>query len=522
MRTPGAATVIETHVSVLHLHDDVVVKFKKPVRLPFLDFTSSEARRIACEEEVAANRRLSPDVYLGVAALRLDAEVLDHAVVMRRLPADRSLAAVVQRSEAGALHEDLVRLGRVLARFHDRAERSAVIDAEARPEALRLTWRRCLDTLAPFAGRLVDADVLARIDELAMRYLTGRAPLFERRISEGRICDGHGDLLADDVFLLDDGPRLLDCVEFDRRLRYVDVAADVAFLVMDLERLGAQRSAGELLAAYEEAAGERIVPSLLHHYVAERATVRAEVACLRAEQSGDAVDGRCRAGALAALALEHLEAGRVVCGVVSGLPGTGKSSVARAAGTALDWPVFSSDEIRRDLVAPGWRGPLRVDSLPGAYGDDVTAHTYAILLARARAALGQGRSVLLDATFAGPRWRSAVVQLARETASDLVALSCEAPTDVAAARLATRLADGRDLSGADEAVARAMAAGTVPWAEAMPLDTDRPLDAVVGEAIGLLRGAPNTTPRRQWRQGRRSWAKRRAVTASPARPTAAR
>lgn len=497
MRTPAPATVVETHVSVLHLYDDVVVKFKKPLRLPFVDFSTREARRLACEEEVAANSRLSPDVYLGVAAMALGAEVLDHAVVMRRLPAERSLAAMVRRSGAGALHEDMVRIGGMLARFHDRAERSAVIDAEARPEALRLTWRRCLDTVAPFAGRLVDAGILARIDELAMRYLAGRAPLFERRIADGRICDGHGDLLADDVFLLDDGPRLLDCVEFDRRLRYVDVAADVAFLVMDLERLGARRLAGELLAAYEAAGGEGIEPSLLHHYVAERATVRAEVACLRADQSGDEDGGRFRVGELAALALEHLEAGRVVCGVVSGLPGTGKSSVAAAAGKALGWPVHSSDEIRRDLVAPGWRGPLRADALPGVYGDDVTAHTYANLLARARGELGQGRSVLLDATFADARWRAAVIQLARETASDLVALSCRAPLDVAAARLATRLAEGRDLSGADESVASAMAAGTAPWAEAGPLDTDRPLDEVVGEVIELLGGAPMPARRRR-------------------------
>lgn len=303
--------------------------------------------------------------------------------------------------------------------------------------------------------------------------------------------------MADDVFLLDDGPRLLDCVEFDRRLRYVDVAADVAFLVMDLERLGARRLAGELLAAYEAAGGEGIEPSLLHHYVAERATVRAEVACLRADQSGDEDGGRFRVGELAALALEHLEAGRVVCGVVSGLPGTGKSSVAAAAGKVLGWPVHSSDEIRRDLVAPGWRGPLRADALPGVYGDDVTAHTYANLLARARGELGQGRSVLLDATFADARWRAAVIQLARETASDLVALSCRAPLDVAAARLATRLAEGRDLSGADESVASAMAAGTAPWAEAGPLDTDRPLDEVVGEVIELLGGAPMPARRRR-------------------------
>lgn len=522
MRPPPPAAVVETHVSVLHFHDDLVVKFKKPVRFPFLDFTAVEARRAACEAEVAANRRLSPDVYLGVAALTLGAQVLDHAVVMRRLPADRSLGALVRGGAADALHGDMTRLAGVLARFHDRAERSEAIDADARPEALRRTWRHSLDAIGPFAGTMVDGDLLGRVEALAMGYLAGRAPLFERRIAEGRICDGHGDLLADDVFLLDDGPRLLDCVEFDPRLRHVDVVADLAFLVMDLEFLGAAGLAGELLEAYEEASAERVVPSLVHHYVAQRAMVRAEVACLRAEQAGDETGGGGRAGALTALALEHLEAGRVVCGVVSGLPGTGKTSLARAAARSLGWPVLCSDEIRRDLVAPGWRGPLRADALPGAYSDEVTTHTYAILLARARTMLGQGRSVLIDATFADPRWRRAVLQLARETVSDPVVLSCQAPAGVVAARLRARLAEGHDLSGADGAVARAMAAGTETWAEATPIDTAAPLGSATTDALRLLGGGAGRRARRRRRQGRSSSAKRRAVTARPARPMAAR
>jgi predicted kinase len=345
-----------------------------------------------------------------------------------------------------------------------------------------------------------------------MRYLAGRSPLFEHRIAEGRICDGHGDLLASDVFLLDDGPRLLDCIEFDPRLRHVDVIADVAFLVMDLERLGAGDLAAYLLEQYQVAAGTRFTPSLVDHYCAERAAVRAEVACLRAAQTGDDESGRTEAGALADLALAHLEAGRVVLGVISGLPGTGKSSLAAALAARLGWPVLNSDEIRRELVAPGWRGPLRAASLPGAYRPEVSERTYATMLARARSALGLGQSVLLDATFTAERWRRGVEQLASDTASDLVVLSCEVPAELAARRMRSRLSEGSDVSGADESVARSLAAGATRWPRAVVLDTRRPVDEVVLDTLPALRGG----------QGRSSVAKRRAVMARPAVPITAR
>jgi aminoglycoside phosphotransferase family enzyme len=168
----GGSKVVETHVSVVLLHDELALKFKKPVAFPFADFTTPEARRAACEAEVEANRRMSPDVYLGVATLTLGGRALDHAVVMRRLPAERSLATLavtgrvrVGRSDAAGeqmagqwLSGELRRLATYLARFHDDSPRSAAIDEAARPDALRATWRQCLDGLEPFAGRPAGGD----------------------------------------------------------------------------------------------------------------------------------------------------------------------------------------------------------------------------------------------------------------------------------------------------------------------------------------------------------------------------
>jgi len=476
--------VLETHVSVLVFFEDVVLKYKKPQRFPFADFTTRPARLDACRAEVEANSRLSPDVYVGVADVVVHGRVLDHAVVMRRLPADRSLAALAA-AHAPRLHADLAQVARLLAGFHERAPRSAAIDADAEVEALRRTWGACLDELARHAGRLLPEATVRRVGELAVGYLAGRGALFARRVAERRICDGHGDLLATDVFVLDDGPRVLDCVEFDPRLRHVDVIADVAFLAMDLERLGAPDAAAAFLGRYQQDAGERFAPTLLHHYIAQRAVVRAEVACLRAEQTGAA---RCDpAVALLGLALEHLRAARVVLGVVCGLPGTGKSTVARAVGERLGWPVLRSDDIRRELVGAGGPGPVVEPWRTGAYAPEMTQRTYAVLLARATQALELGQPVLLDATFASGAHRRAVADVARATASDLVVFECSAPTPVADRRLRARAVAGTDVSGADEAVAHAMAPTAVPWPGALRVDTGaRPLPDCVRAVVETL------------------------------------
>ena len=492
---PGTCepAVVETHVSVLVLGPERVLKFKKPVRLPFVDLSTAEARRQACEEEVRANRRLSPDVYLGVADVVLPSpgtpgppedEVLDHAVVMRRLPDERRLGRLV-RQGTEELGPALAALAGRLAAFHAAARRGPEIDEAARPEALVATWRRCLDTLEPFAGRLVDAGTLADVRRLALRYLEGRGPLLGRRIAEGRICDGHGDLLADDVFLLGDGPRVLDCIDFDPALRHVDVIADVAFLAMDLERLGAPQLAETVLAAYEAAAGERFPESLVHHYLAQRATVRAEVACLRAGQPGGSGG---EAAAHLELAAAHLRRGRVVLAVVCGLPGAGKSTLARAVGERRGWPVLRSDEVRRDLVAPRWRGPLTEAAFPGAYHAATTARTYLTMLERARTLAGEGRSVLVDATFGDDDARRAAECAAASAAADLVVLHCRAPRRVREARMAGRAGAGDDVSGADAGVARAMAASgaDAPWPGELEVDTGAGIAGTLGAALGAL------------------------------------
>ena len=478
MTDPADAGVAETHSAVVFFVGDRAYKLKKPVDLGFLDFRERPTREAVCHREVELNRRLAPDVYLGVADVTgPDGEVCDHLVVMRRMPPDRRLSTLVR---AGAPVDDhLWVLAHLVAAFHARAERSDAADAAASPGALAGRWTDNAASLAEH-GDVVDRATVDRVRALALRYLEGRQPLFRHRLAEGRACDGHGDLLADDVFCLDDGPRVLDCIEFDDQLRYGDTLADVAFLAMDLERLGRPDLGERFLRAYREHADDTWPASLEHHHVAYRAQVRAKVGAIRAAQGHDIAGGEARR--LLDMSLRHLEAGRVRLVVVGGLPGTGKSTLARALGDALGATVLRSDEVRKELAGMPTDQHAPDDFGQGIYTATATADTYRELMARAEVALGMGETVVLDASWTRHAHRDLARALATETASILTMLRCVASPETTELRISRRRASGEVVSDATAEIARAMTDRADPWPEAVDIDTDAPLEASVEAA----------------------------------------
>ena len=482
MSAPGAAAVAETHSAVVFFMGDRAYKVKKPVDLGFLDFRERSVREAVCHREVELNRRLAPDVYLGVADVNgPDGEVCDHMVVMRRMPSDRRLSRVVAAGEP--VDDQLRALAHLVAAFHSRAERSTAADVAASRGRLAALWTENAEALAA-AGDVVDPGTVARVHALALRYLEGRHPLFEHRIAEGRACDGHGDMLADDVFLLDDGPRVLDCIEFDDELRYGDTLADVAFLAMDLEHLGHPELGAHFLRAYRSHADDTWPASLEHHHIAYRAQVRAKVTAIRAGQ-GDP-DAAAEARQLLDLSLRHLEAARVRLVLVGGLPGTGKSTVARAVGDALGATVLRTDEVRKESAGLPTTAHAPDAFGQGLYSPTATADTYKALLERAEVALRMGETVVLDASWSDERWRDRARGAAGRTDTDVVELRCEIPAEVAAERMRARAAAGGDPSDATPAIAAAMAATADPWPGATTIRTDDSPEASVAAALAAV------------------------------------
>ncbi|GHB87727.1 hypothetical protein GCM10010348_00740 [Streptomyces anthocyanicus] len=475
------AKVCETHTAMVFFVEDRVYKRKKPVDLGFLDYTTRSSRRAVCEREIELNRRFAPDVYLGLGELRTPGEQgAEPLVVMRRMPDDRRLSHLVRTGAPVA--DDLRAVARHLAAWHSAAPRGPAIAEQGTRDALAARWEASFTQVDVLAAKGPTRDETGEVERLVRRYLAGRKPLFDLRIEQGRVLDGHGDLLADDVFCLGDGPRILDCLEFDDALRYVDGLDDAAFLAMDLESLGAPESAAFFLAQYGEFSGDPAPPSLWHHYVAYRAFVRAKVSLIQARQGAPGAHATARR--LVRMALRHLRASAVGLTLVAGLPGTGKSTLSGALADRLGAVLLSSDRLRKEMAGLSPQQTASADYGEGLYTPEWTARTYAELLDRAAALLALGESVVLDATWIDSAQREAARHTAESAGADLVALHCHVPDDVTAARLSTRAPGASD---ADLGVAEAMAAEEQPWSGAVGVDTGGSLEAAVGQALAAVR-----------------------------------
>jgi len=485
MITPGPAgepfaEVAETHSAAVFFAGEWAFKLKKPVNLGFLDFTSQQAREAACHAEVALNRRFAPDVYLGVSELHDPAgQVIDHLVTMRRMPANRRMSSLVAAGQP--VIRPLREVAHKLATAHAASPQSPEIAEQGSREALLGRWQANLQQARALTSCPLSPAVIDEVQLLAERFLAGREPIFAARMRAGRMVDGHGDLLADDIFCLDDGPRVLDCLDFDDLLRWLDGLDDASCLAMDLDHLGAADLAERFIGWYAEFSADPAPPALVHHYVAYRAFMRAKVAGLRCGQGDARAAGEARA--LAALALRHLRAGAVVLILVGGLPGTGKSTLAARLAARLGWTVLSSDRIRKELAGVTATQPCPAAYGTGLYTPEWTKRTYAELLRRAALLLENGESVIADASWTAPGQRSAMAAVAERAVADLAQLRCTAPPALAEKRIRARTHDPSD---ADPGISKQMAAGLGPWPEAITIDTTSP-DGSLTHAIAAIR-----------------------------------
>ncbi len=346
------AQVAETHSAAVFFAGGWAFKVKKPVDLGFLDFTSPQAREAACHAEVDLNRRFAPDVYTGVGELKDPAgRMVEHLVMMRRMPASRRLSSLVTAREpvAGPLRE----VARTLAAAHAASPRRT--DMPSRAAGMPCSAGGV--PTSPRRGRCLSPRS-ARPSSLTCRnWPSGSWPAGSRSsragCRSGRIVDGHGDLLADDIFCLDDRPRILDCLDFDDLLRWLDGLDDDACLAMDLEHVGAAGLAQQFTRWYAEFAADPAPPVLLHHYIAYRAFMRAKVTALRAGQ-GDpgAADEARRSAARAVAAGAAADLVQLRCTVPAGVAEqrVGARREKPARGARADDPSDASPEILRRMA----------------------------------------------------------------------------------------------------------------------------------------------------------------------------
>jgi uncharacterized protein len=475
----------ETHTGLVVLVGDLAYKAKKAVRTDFLDFSTSKRRERACQRELELNRRLAPDSYLGVAHLSAPWNgTTEPVLVMRRHPDAYRLATMARGGRATT--EQLVTIARAVAGFHESAGRGEYVEAQGTVDAVKARWEANIAELRRSADKVVDRQCVEAVAQLVARFLDGRAVLFTGRITDRRIVDGHGDLLADDIFCLPDGPEILDCLEFDDNLRYVDTIDDAAFLAMDLEFLGRKDLGEFFLDHYSRLAADPAPQSLKNFYIAYRAVVRAKVDCVRFAQGHR--DAGADASRHLAIALEHLRACAVRLAVVGGGPGTGKTTLAHGLAQQVGAEVVSTDEVRRAMQDTGVIGGVAGVLNSGLYSDENVAAVYDEVIRRAHIHLANGRSVILDGTWRDARRRDQVRQLAVQTHSDEMELRCETSAGTAEQRVGARPAG--NMSDATPAIASALADDAQEWQEwfgAHRIDTSRSLSESVRAAEELWR-----------------------------------
>lgn len=451
--------LIETHVSFIFVTDRFVYKVKKPVDYGFLDFTTLDRRRFYCDEEVRLNRRLCPDLYLGVVELRRTAqgasfaggeEVLDYAVKMKRLPEERMLVHLLERGEAGVA--DMTRIALVVADFHARAERGERIDACGSTSVIRGNWEENFRQAAPFAGVTISASELAEIRIWAERFLEQNGERFRRRVAQGFIRECDGDLHCGNICLTDQ-VCIFDCIEFNERFRYIDTAADLSFLLMDLEYAGRPDLSEALLAAYQQATGDREMGELLPFYKAYRALVRGKVTSFLlndpALPSAELAAKRETARRYFRLARGYTLRDRVKPSLVitCGLMGSGKSTLARELAVELGFLLRRSDLLRKEVAGLPLQ-PVAEEYRGGIYNLEMDRATYAELLAQTEEALKAGKGVVADATFRRAADRESFGKVAAKLGVPCYTVLTSCPEEVTRKRLEARRGDPNEVSDA--------------------------------------------------------------------------
>jgi aminoglycoside phosphotransferase family enzyme/predicted kinase len=479
-----AVEVVETHISWVLLAGDYAYKVKKPVKLPFLDFSTLAARRHYCEEELRLNRRAAPALYLDVVpisqtargpAVAAGGDVVEYAVRMRRFAHEALADAMARRAALGAPEIDA--MAAALVALHAAAPRADPAAGYATPAQVAATALGNFDQIAGLPAGGAAAARLAPLRAWTARECERLAPEFEARRDAGLVRECHGDLHLGNIAFLGGRAVPFDCIEFDPALRWIDVMSETAFLVMDLRAHGLPGAAWRLLNAWLEAGGDYGGAAVLRFYLVYRAMVRAKVSLLRADAAGfDAYLGL--AGSLAA-------PGRPALLAMHGLSGSGKTTVSQALLERVGALRLRSDVERKRLH--GLAPEARSASAPGAglYDAAASERTYDRLALLAGAALRSGYSVIVDATFLQGGERERFRGVADRLGADFLIVSCAAQDAVLRERVARRAAQARDASEAALPVLERQLASHQPLTAGEEAATVR---VDTGDEGGLRRG----------------------------------
>ena len=466
-----AVRLIETHISWVLLVGRYAYKIKKALDLDFLNFTTLEARRFCCTEEIRLNRRLAPKIYLDVISIggspdepELGAQpAIEYAVRMRRFASANQMDRLLARGKILPRHLDC--LAATLACFHGGLPAAETDSAFGSAAAIHASALQNFEQLQPLLKQPADLDAVAALRHATEVAYTGCEKRFGERRAQGCVRECHGDLHLGNIVLVGDEPIPFDGIEFNPALRWIDVMDEAAFTVMDLLHRERPEFAYRFLNAYLEATGDYGGVSVLRFYVAYRAAVRAKVSAIRASQAGmsirDTEDALATCRSYLELGEAYLTQYQPTLIITHGLPGSGKTTFAQAALERLQALRIRSDVERKRLFG---LAPLADSSCIGnnMYSADATRRTYARLRELARGLLMAGFPVIVDAAFLKQDERKQFRELAQELSVPFAIASMQASKATLSARITQRLAEACDASEADITMLETLQAAQEP------------------------------------------------------------
>jgi aminoglycoside phosphotransferase family enzyme/predicted kinase len=500
---PKRIRFLQTHASYVFLCSPYVFKVKKKVNFGFLDFSSLKNRRYYSEREVTLNRRLCPDIYLRVIPISFSAgklafgkgeRVVEYAVKMRKLQ-DRYFMLRLLRHDK-VTTKDLDRIVSRLKDFYEAETPTQKITAWGRIENLKISTGENFDQTKAFIGLTISREAFEAIAYYTALFYAQKSALFSARVQERRIRDCHGDLHLEHIHLAPETLSIFDCIEFNDRFRYIDVASDVAFLAMDLDHHDRPDLSRQITSRIADSLRDTGMLGLMDFYKCYRAYVRGKVESFqlaRAEvPKTKQKRSRTQAERYFRLALRYaLFGSEPTVLVIMGRAASGKSTLADALGSELGFEVISSDRTRKELAGVPLFQRVKGAARRDLYSEAMTNETYKKLFQYAKTQLDRHASLILDATFSRRDDRDELRRLLDSKSVNYRFIEAEAPDEVVKQRLEQRKGAIHVLSDARlEDFDMLMQSYQTPWEidthHRLHVATDRPITMTIAKTLKEL------------------------------------
>ena len=469
---PDSIHVIQTHISIVILTGKHAYKFKKPVNFGFLDFGTLEKRKFYCEEEVRLNRRLSPEIYLGIVELKKNPEdgkislhekengngkIFEYGIKMKQLSEDNLMSLLIKKEKITI--QTIKDIVKILVKFYNSAETNNKILGYGTVEMFRKNTDENFDQTENMIGRTITAEQFKTIKNATENFYRKNVWLFEKRIREDKIRECHGDLHSGNIFI-DNKIHIFDCIEFNKRFRYSDIAADIAFLAMDLDYLGRSDLSKELVELFTKESKDYDILKIINFYKCYRAYVRAKVTAFLisdpAINEKKKEDARTESAKYFDLAEKYAKTmencpvtfKRPLLIISSSCSGEGKSYILKPLSTMLGLDYISTDTTRKEFFKVEPDAKIHTDYGSQIYSSENRQKIYNLMLNRAEELIKSGKGCILDATFIRKDLRAKAMDIAKRLNADFIIIHPYLDKDIAKKRILSRMTNTNNPSDA--------------------------------------------------------------------------